>query len=433
MGFELSLIVPLAIVIATYGLIAFDLMHRTVAALLGALLLVNLGYMAPEVALTKVNMDTILLLLGMMLILSVVEKVGFFELLTLRVLSLSGRSLWRLLVVLVVTTAILSAFLDNVTTVMLLCPVVLEITLLMDINPMPFLLAMAFASNIGGTATLIGDPPNIMIGTATDFSFMEFMVNLGPIVAINVVVLIGYIWFMFRDQIPNEEIGPECIRECRRRFRRRDTSKLNRCLIIFLITLVAFMFHEELHLKSYLVALSGGTALLLLTKIRPEQAMRDIEWSTLVFFAGLFVVVGALEEIGLSESLAGGLLQLTEVTRGQLQMGLSTESVLIPLIIGIGGALSGLLGAIPNTAVMIPVIESLHTGLGNDGLWWALSLGACFGGNATLIGTSANIVVAGLSEREGYPVSFRAFMKYGIPLTLITLTTSMIYVNLLFT
>lgn len=238
---------------------------------------------------------------------------------------------------------------------------------------------------------------------------------------------------MFRDQIPNEEIGPECIRECRRRFRRRDTSKLNRCLIIFFITLLAFMFHEELQLKSYLVALSGGTALLLLTKIRPEQAMRDIEWSTLVFFAGLFVVVGVLEEIGISDSLAGGFLQLAEMARSELQLGLSMESVLIPFIIGIGGALSGLLGAIPNTAVMIPVVQSLHTGIGNDGLWWALSLGACFGGNATLIGTSANIVVAGLSEREGYPVSFRAFMKYGIPLTLITLITSMLYVNLLFT
>jgi Na+/H+ antiporter NhaD/arsenite permease-like protein len=413
-----SLILALAIVAVTYLLIALDLMHRTLAALIGALLIVNFGIVPSDVALSKVNMDTLLLLLGMMIIMSVVEKVGFFEWLTMRIIALSRHRLRRLLIILVVATAVLSAFLDNVTTVLLMAPVVLEVTSLMDLNPLPFLIPMAFASNIGGTATLIGDPPNIMIGTAAELSFMDFVWNLAPVVALIVVVLLGYTWLVFGREVPDIRIGQECVTECERRFRRRDTRSLAPCAVIFAATLAAFVVHERIDVPSYVIAVSGGTALLFLTGLRPEDVMRDIEWSSLVFFASIFVVVGALEHLGVSLAAARALLGATGQDKG----------VLMPVLLWLSALLSALLGAIPVTAAMIPVVGSIAAlGVTAEWPWWALSLGTCLAGNATLVSAAANIVVAGLAEREGYPISFRQFARYGVPLTVASLAVSTLY------
>lgn len=423
MLFLSSGLLALLILGITSALIAFDLVHRTVAALIGALLVVHLHILTPEVAISYISMETLLLLLGMMIILSVTDKTGFFQWFTLKLVIWSGRSLWKLLLIVSFATAILSAFLDNVTTVLLIGPMVLEIALFLEINPIPFLLCIAFASNIGGAATLIGDPPNIMIGAVTNLSFLEFIVNLGPIIAINIIVFYIYIYFVFSRLIPVVEIDDDIIEQCEAHYQSHQTPYLYKGVAVLLLTLFGFFIHGFIHIPPYIVALTGGTLILLVTKISPEKALRDIEWSTLVFFAALFIVVGGVQESGVISIAAHYAVSALE----------SNLSALLSAIVFFSAIGSAIMSNVPFTAAMLPLIDEINKSFVNDGLWWALSLGACLGGNASLISASANIVVAGLSERSGYPISFMEFFKYGFPLTILTLITSATYLVIFYT
>jgi Na+/H+ antiporter NhaD/arsenite permease-like protein len=407
-------------------LIAFELVHRTVAALLGAALLVSLGIVHQEEAATEfIDWNTIGLLAGMMVIVAILENTGVFEYLAIKSAQWGKARPGRILILLAVVTAILSAFLDNVTTVILMVPVTFVIAEALDTDPIPFLLTQVMASNIGGAATLIGDPPNILIGSAADLSFAEFVVNLTPVVLLTLPAVLGVLYLMFRRQLSGTKDAEEAIMDMDAEGSIRDRVLLRKSLTVLGVVIVAFFLHGVLHLEAATIAIFGAAALLLYTRSDIEEVLREVEWPTLLFFVGLFVLVGGLEVTGFVD-------KITELLTGVAPATSATTAVIV--LVGSGIA-SGIIDNIPFTATMIPVIQDLSEAEGlsearTEALWWALALGADFGGNLTLIGASANVVVAGMSERAGQKISFVKFMLYGIPVTLVSLIIATGYVLL---
>jgi Na+/H+ antiporter NhaD/arsenite permease-like protein len=320
-------------------------------------------------------------------------------------------------------TAFLSAFLDNVTTVILMVPVTFLIADALGLSPLPFLLTQVMASNIGGAATLIGDPPNILIGSAARLSFTEFVVNLTPVVLLTLPPVLGVLYLMFRRQLRYTKEAEDVIAGMDAAGSIRDGVLLRKSLIVLGVVIIAFFLHGALHLEAATIALFGAAALMLYARPDVEEVLRDVEWPTLLFFVGLFVLVGGLEVTG----FIGGIAELLTNVSG----GASAATAII--VIWGSGIASGIVDNIPFTATMIPVIQDLAKAENlSEGetqpLWWALALGADFGGNLTLIGASANVVVAGMSERAGEKISFLKFMAYGIPVTLVSLTIATVYV-----
>lgn len=405
-------------------LIALELVNRTVAALLGAAILIVLGIVEQEQASNEfVDWNTIGLLAGMMVIVSVLERTGVFEYLAIKSAQWGKARPGRILILLAVVTAVLSAFLDNVTTVILMVPVTFVIAEALDSDPIPFLLTQVMASNIGGATTLIGDPPNILIGSAADLTFIDFVVNLTPVVLISLPPALGVLYLMFRKDLSSREGAEKAIAGMDAAGAIRDTVLLRKSLTILGLVILAFFFHGALHLEAATIALFGAAALLFYTGSDVEETLRQVEWPTLLFFVGLFIMVGGLEVTGVVEEIA---TLLTEVASG-------TSATTAILVIWGSGIASGIIDNIPFTATMIPVIQGLAEteGLSEEQvnpLWWSLAIGADFGGNLTLIGASANVVVAGMSERAGQKISFVKFMLYGIPVTLVTLATSSAYI-----
>ena len=408
------------------ALIAFEKVNRTVAALLGAAIIVSFGIVGQEEAATEfIDWNTIGLLAGMMVIVAILERTGIFEYLAIKSAQWGKAKPGRILILLALVTAVLSAFLDNVTTVILMVPVTFLIADALETSPMPFLLTQVMASNVGGAATLIGDPPNILIGSAAGLSFAEFVVNLGPIVLLTLPVVLGLLYFMFRSELKGVDGAADTILSMNAAGSIRDPALLRKCLIVLGLVILAFFFHGILHLEAATIAIFGAAALMLYARAAVEEVLREVEWPTLLFFVGLFVLVGGLEVTGVVGRIAE---LLTSVASG----GSATTAI---LIIWGSGIASGIVDNIPFTATMIPVIEDLAEAEGlSDAqvrpLWWALALGADFGGNLTLIGASANVVVAGMSERAGRKISFLKFLAYGIPVTLVSLTLATLYVVL---
>ena len=408
------------IFVVALGIIVSEKVHRTKIALAGAVAIVVTQTISQEHAIGSIDFNTLGLLAGMMLIVRLTETTGVYTYLAIRAGQLArGRPLYVVLA-LAGSTALLSAFLDNLTTVLLMVPITFLLADTFDIDPLPLVLIEIITSNIGGTATLIGDPPNIMIAGATGLSFVEFLVNLAPIALIAFVVVTGllYVWFRPRLQIAAEARDRVMELDARRSI--EDPEELKRALPVLLGTILLFFVHKPLHLEPATVAMLGATVLLLVTTQPLESALAGIEWSTLFFFIGLFVMVGALEETGAIGEIAAGVAALTGGDRTAELLGITWISAIA----------SGIVDNIPFTATMIPVVEELQGGTGDDAYWWALALGACFGGNFTLVAAAANVAAAGMAERSGRPIRFVEFLKVGVPATLVSLVLATGYILL---
>jgi Na+/H+ antiporter NhaD/arsenite permease-like protein len=405
--------------------IAAELVNRTVAALLGAAVVVSFGVVEQHQAAAEfVDWNTIGLLLGMMVIVAVLNKTGLFEYLAIKSAQWGRARPGRIMVLLSVVTAVLSAFLDNVTTVILMVPMTFLIADTLGVSPVPFLLTQVMASNVGGAATLIGDPPNILIGSAANLSFVDFVYNLTPVVLLALPVVLAYLYFAFRRELRYNKGAEEDVRALDAEGAIRDRVLLRKSLIVLGAVIIAFFLHGLLHLEVATIALLGAAALALYAKTDVEKVLRDVEWPTLLFFVGLFVLVGGLRATG----VVGRVAELLTVFDG-------SSAIMAVAIIWGSAIASGLIDNIPFTATMIPVIQELAQAQGLSEteirpLWWALALGADFGGNATLIGASANVVVAGMSERAGKKITFFRFMAYGIPVTILSLAVATLYVLL---
>ena len=404
--------------LVTYAVIASDRMHKTIAALLGGLAMIVLNVINQHEAFLAVDFNVIFLLAGMMVLAGILRRTGFFQWVAIRSIKVSQGHPFRILIVLSVITAVLSALLDNVTTVVLIAPVTLSIASILGVSPIPFLVSEILASNIGGTATLIGDPPNILIGSASGLDFVAFLTNMGPVALIVFVVFLLTLRFVFGGVLSVHEDAREAALALDEREVIADAALLRRSLLVIGATLVGFLLHGQLGYEPATIALLGATILMLISRIDPEAVYREVEWPTLFFFVGLFILVEGIVHVGIIDELAARVFDLTAGNQAVTTLGL----------LWLSGIASGIVDNIPYTATMIPVVESLGAdGLVIEPLWWALALGACFGGNLTIIGASANVVVANMAARAGQKITFRAFLPYGALVTFESLVIATIY------
>jgi Na+/H+ antiporter NhaD/arsenite permease-like protein len=416
----------MAIAIATFlialAIIASEKMHRTNVALLGAAIVVLfVGDFSQELAIESVDFNTIGLLVGMMILVYLTQQTGVYDFVAIRAGQISGGRPFAVTMALAGTTALLSAFLDNLTTILLVAPITFLLADALDIEAVPLLIIEVMASNIGGTATLIGDPPNIIIAGATGLSFNAFIVNLAPIVAITFAVVIPLLYLVFRSRLQIDEKNRRAVMELNALASIRDSAELRRTGPVLLATVLAFFAHQALHVEPATVALAGASIGLLVTRVPLEKALASIEWTTLFFFIGLFVMVGALEATGAIGHVADAVKDLTGGDR-------TAELFGITWVAALGSAV---VDNIPFTTAMIPVVEELQReagAQGDDAYWWALALGACFGGNATMIAAAANVAAAGMAERAGTPIGFVNFLKVGIPATIISIGLATAYI-----
>ncbi|NUT48128.1 MAG: ArsB/NhaD family transporter [Saccharothrix sp.] len=408
----LSQVLSVVVFIGAYILIATERVHRVAAALGGAALMLALGLTNGETAFHSldagVDWNVVFLLLGMMIIVGVIRQTGLFEYLAIAAAKRAKGKPYAMLVMLTVITAVASAALDNVTTVLLIAPVTFLVCDRLGLNPIPFLIAEVLASNIGGTATLIGDPPNIIIASRAGFSFNDFLVHLAPFVVVMMVVFVVLCRWLFRDAFRYDEKRVAEVMALSEREAIRNRTLLVQSLVVLALVLVGFTLHSALHVEPSVVALLGAGLLVLISKVTTEEAIADVEWGTLVFFMGLFVMVGALVKTGVIGQVSRAL---ADAVSGQ-------PLVAVLALLGISAVLSAIVDNIPYVATMSPIVGELVAAQGGtaqaESLWWSLALGADLGGNATAVGASANVVALGLAARNGTPISFWTFTRYGI-------------------
>ncbi len=420
--------VAVAVFTVAYALIATEKIHRVKVALGGAVVMLLIGATDAEHAFFSeeagIDWNVLFLLLGMMLIVGVLKRTGIFEYIAIWSAKRARGKPFRVMVILVVVTAVASAMLDNVTTVLLIAPVTFLVCDRLGVPVAPYLIAEALASNIGGTATLVGDPPNIIIASRAGLSYADFLVHLAPLVVLLLVVFVGMCRVLFRRAFTFDPERVSKVMALDEREAIRDRRLLVVSLAVLAAVTVAFVLHSVLHLEPSVVAIVGGLALLALSRLDAEDVAREVEWPTLIFFAGLFIMVGALVETGVIGLVAEEAAQAAEGRLGAASMGLLWGSAV----------LSGLVDNIPYVATMSPVVAELVAAEGGgeqaQSLWWALALGADLGGNATAVGASANVVVLGLAARAGHAISFWTFTKYGLMVTFVTIAISTPYVLL---
>jgi Na+/H+ antiporter NhaD/arsenite permease-like protein len=411
--------VALAVVIfvLALALIATERVDRTKVALLGAVLVLLTQTIDQEHAIEAIDWNTLGLLVGMMIVVRVTEPTGAYTWVAIRAGQLSRGRPFAVVLALAVTTAVLSAFLDNLTTVLLMVPITFLLADALDVDPIPLVIIEILVSNIGGTATLIGDPPNIMIAGATGLTFVEFIVNLAPVAIVTFAVVTAGLYLTFRSRL---RISPEArakVMELDAADSIEEPRELKRTVPILVATILLFFAHQALHLEPATVALTGAAVMLLVTTQKVEEVLAGLEWPTLFFFVGLFVMVGALEETGAIDEVANGIADVTAGNRTAELLGIAWVSA-------IG---SGIVDNIPFTAAMIPVVEQLGGGE-DDSYWWALALGACFGGNATLVAAAANVAAAGMAARAGRPIGFVQFLRVGLPVTFVSMLIATAYI-----
>lgn len=416
---ENTMIIVSIIFVAIYALIISEKVHRTIAALVGAVIMILAAFITQEDAVKAIDWNTIGLLVGMMTIVEITKRTGVFEYLAIKGAKAANGWPMPIMVIMAVITAVTSALLDNVTTVLLIVPVTFSITRTLKVNPFPFLMAEIFASNIGGTATLIGDPPNIMIGSAAKLSFMDFVVNLTPVVlpVLAVTCLIFY-WLYRRDVVVATEDRLK-IMEFDELNEIKDHVLLKKSLAVLALTVLGFILHGALNIEPATIALAGAAVLMLVSGLKPDDVLSQLEWPVIFFFVGLFILVGTLEHVGVIKLIAVESLKLT-----------GGDLILTTLLIlWLSAILSAFVDNIPFVATMIPLIIDMGQLSGMDimPLWWALSLGACLGGNGTIIGASANVVVAGMSEQRGHPITFIQYIKVGFGIMLVSIVISTIF------
>jgi Na+/H+ antiporter NhaD/arsenite permease-like protein len=420
--------VAVAIFVGVYILVATERIHRVAAALGGAALVLGLGIVGSDEAFysaeTGIDWDVIFLLLGMMLVVGVIRRTGVFEYLAIRSAKIARGRPYRVLVLLVLVTALASALLDNVTTVLLVAPVTLLVCDRLGLNPIPFLIAEALASNIGGAATLVGDPPNIIIASRADLSFVDFLVHMAPIILVVLAAFLVLARLLFRRALTGDPARAESLMSLDEREAITDRRLLLRSGIVLAAILLGFLLQRQTGVSPSVVALVGAGVMILLAPVKPRELLVDVEWETLLFFMGLFILVGALVHVGALELLAQ---QIANVTDGEV------APTLMVMLVG-SAVVSAVVDNIPYVTAMTPVVESLiasNPALGTDGgLWWALALGADLGGNATLIGASANVVIVGIAARNGLHISFTQWLKYGIPTAALSIAITVPYVLL---
>lgn len=422
-----QIIAAIVVFLLTYAFIITEKINRAVMALLGALFMVVLGIVDVHAAYTEhIEWETIFLLVGMMILVGITNRTGIFQYVAVKAAQLAKGEPIRLMVYLSVITAVGSAFLDNVTTVLLIVPVTFSVTRMLKVNPMPYLIMEIVASNVGGTSTLIGDPPNIMIGTANrHLTFNDFIVNLAPVVIIIMVVITLIFIKIYKKQLRVADEQKQELMKLNAAQYITDKSLTMKSVIVLLLTIAGFVLHSVIHVEAAVIAVAGATVLMLIgvKEHDLEEVFHSVEWVTIFFFAGLFVLVGGLIDAGIIRNLASRMLEITQDDFTMMSM----------LILWLSGIASATIDNIPFVATMIPLIQDMGMQLGVDPeqlnpVWWSLALGACLGGNGTLIGASANVIVAGLAFREGHKLSYMQFLKIGAPITLISLAISTVYV-----
>ncbi|MBI9064411.1 MAG: ArsB/NhaD family transporter [Marinilabiliaceae bacterium] len=415
-------IIALVVFILTFTLITTEKLPNAIAAMFGGFLIVAFHILSQEEAIAFIDFDTIGLLCGMMITVAIMRKSGLFEYIAIKGIKITGGNPWKILVVLSVVTAVLSAFLDNVTTVLIIVPLTFAVADTIKINPLPILISEVLFSNIGGTATLIGDPPNIMIGGATHLGFMDFILNNVPVVLVVAVVTFWLLKLIYHKKLTSVEVDTDKINAFDEKRAIKDKPFFIKNLIVFGLIIIAFITHHQHEISLASVALGGGFLLMMVTKQDPEEILKEVEWPTLFFFIGLFVIVGGLEKTGVITYIADRMMVVTD---GNL-------SIATQLVLWMSAVSTTFINSIPYTATMISVIENMGTAIGGDvdPLWWALSLGACFGGNGTIIGAAANIIVAGFSQKTDYPLRFVAYLKIGLPMMFVSVVMASFYLYL---
>ena len=418
-----------AIFLAAYILIASEKINRIAIVLFGAALMLAIGASDFEKAFyshdTGIDWNVIFLLLGMMIIVSIIHRTGLFEYLAIKAAQFSKGDPKKSLVYLATLTALASAMLDNVTTILLAIPMTFVVCKKLSVTPVPFILVQVFASNIGGAATLIGDPPNIIIASKAGLSFNWFLTHMLPLVVVVLIVMLPVWVFMFRSSLVNSPAEKQAIMKLDANQFLQDTKLLKKSLLVLTLVLIAFALHTVTHMEPAVIALFGAGVLAAISSLKPKDYLPEVEWSTLVFFMGLFIMVGALVNVG-------ALAKFAEFLKDQFGGNLATASY---SILGISAVLSGIVDNIPYVASMVPVVSELNAAIGSanpNALWTALAFGADFGGNATIIGASANVVAIGLAKRQGIEISFWQFAKYGIITTLISVALVYPYLAIIY-
>jgi Na+/H+ antiporter NhaD/arsenite permease-like protein len=423
-GIEISLSLRLTSLglLAVYVLLSFEIVHRTTIAMVGATFVILIGILTGlfdastsfEFAISSIDFNTIGLLLGMMIIVAILGETGVFEYLGVRMSKASKGNMWRLMVMFCVFTATISMLIDNVTTLLLIVPITISVFKTLKISPIPFILAQVLASNVGGTATLIGDPPNILIGSAANIDFSSFIINMGPTVGISLFASLFILKFQFRKYLEQKPHNIEDLLSQDEKVLIKDRSVLKKSLAVLLGVILLFVIHGSINIEPSIIALSGAGILMIVAKSRPEHVLRQVDWSTLIFFAGLFIIISGAVKAGAIDLLSTIVLQISG----------GNPWLLFFMIIWISAIASAFMDNIPFAATMIPLIFAIYNtesvaavfgSLAINPLWWALSLGVGFGGNGTLIGSSAGIVATGLAEINGHRITFNQFLRIGFP------------------
>ncbi|SHJ82097.1 ArsB/NhaD family transporter [Tepidibacter formicigenes] len=419
-----EIIIASIIFISTYIFIISEKIDRTAISFLGASFLLLFGILTEEEALHFIDFNTIGLLVGMMIIVNILKTTGLFQYIAIKSAKISKGDPLKIMIIFCFITAILSAFLDNVTTVLLIAPVTLVITDTLKLNPIPFLVPQILSSNIGGTATLIGDPPNIMIGSAANIGFLDFILNTGPISLIILIITVYLFKFMYKNQLIVDEDVKKKIFEFDEKLALKDKNLLIKCLSILSLVVIGLMTHQYVGFESSSVALIGASIMMVISKANVEEVLHSIEWTTIFFFMFLFILVGGLEKVGVINHIA------------EIIVSFASDNLFLASIVLIWTAaiLSSFLDNIPFVATMIPLIEriSLLSDINVMPLWWALSLGACLGGNGSLIGASANVIVAGILKKNNHELSFIEYFKVGFPLMILSIILSTIYLMIFY-
>ena len=418
-------IAAVTVFLIAYAFIATEKINRVAVVCAGAALMIIIGATNADAAFysheTGIDWNVIFLLLGMMIIVGVIHKTGLFEFLAIKAIQLAKGRPRQAFVYLLMLVAFCSALLDNVTTIMLAVPMTIMVAKYLKVHPVPFILAEVFISNSGGAATLIGDPPNIIIASKADLDFNSFLIHMAPMVLVVLAVIIPMLVLMFNKELRNNAEDRKNVMTLDANSFIQDKALLIKSLVVLTLVIVAFVLHSVLHLEPSVIAMIGAGALVMISNLKPNEFARDVEWGTLVFFGALFIMVGALVNVGALKMLADAIGSFVG-NDGALAAG---------AIVVVSALASGIVDNIPYVTSMAPVVQQLNdtiTTISNDGLWWALAFGADFGGNMTIVGASANVVAVGLAYASGYKITFWQFAKYGIPVTVVSTAMALPYV-----
>ena len=411
-------IIAVAVFLIVILLIISERVHRTAAAMAGAMVLILTGVMSADKALSYIDFNTIAVLVGMMIFVAIVRRSGMFEYIAVRAAKAVHGDPWKIMVAFTLITAVLSAILDNVTTVLLVGPMSIAIARMLKIDPVPFLMGQILASNVGGTATLIGDPPNIMIGSAAHLSFMDFLENTGFAVLFILAVLILLMKIVYEKKIEMGTVDTSAIEKLDPSKSITNRALMRKGIIVLICVIVGFMFHDKLGIESSVIALTAAAVMLIIGREDVNEAIQDVEWTTILFFMSLFVVVGGLTETGIIKELASKIIDATD----------GHPMVTMLVLLWASALLSSILDNIPFVATLIPLILAMQAdGMDVTSFWWAISLGACLGGNGTMIGASANVVLSDISTKHGYPITFKSYLKVGMPFMLLSIVISTVF------